>query len=85
MYIQILTSNPIKTGYFLFTPTALYTAGVRLFFHLRITKNWPLEPSVGITFLAMLPLCIVGAEVFYRLVDRPSQSFGHVVWKWVRE
>ena len=75
----------MTSGWYLVQSTIIYTAGIKLFMHLRITKSWSFEGAT----IAALAVCLVSvipaAEVFYRFIDVPSQKFAHVVFDWIRE
>lgn len=72
-------------GYFLIQATIIYTAGIKLFLHLRVDKNWP-EGGCNILCLAVCLFTVVpGAEIFYRVVDYPSQVLARVAWNFMIE
>lgn len=39
--------------------------------------------AVIAAFFTCLPVIIIGAEIFYRVVDVPSQKLARWVWAWV--
>lgn len=63
----------------------VYTAGMRLFVHLNVTRHWASEVSVFVCFIVCVLATVVFAELFFRLVDRPSRAFSHYVYRWIRE
>ncbi|OJD32422.1 uncharacterized protein BKCO1_3800041 [Diplodia corticola] len=90
--LQWIFKNPLFTylgrrsfSYFLIQATVIYTAGIKLFLHLRIDKNWP-EGASNIVCLAVCLVTVVpGAELFYRVVDYPSQVLARVAWDFMTE
>ncbi|EKG14624.1 hypothetical protein MPH_08204 [Macrophomina phaseolina MS6] len=90
--LQLIFRNPLfmylgrrSFSYFLIQATVIYTAGIKLFLHLRVEKNWP-EGACNILCLAVCFFAVVpGAEIFYRAVDYPSQVLAHVAWKFMIE
>ncbi|EON69192.1 hypothetical protein W97_08550 [Coniosporium apollinis CBS 100218] len=63
----------------------IYTAGVKLFMHLRFQKDWPLEGSAAVCLAVCVPATVLLAEVFYRAVEHPSQVLARVMFDWIRE
>lgn len=90
--LQLIFRNPLFTylgrrsfSYFLIQATIIYTAGIKLFLHLRVDKNWP-EGGCNILCLAVCLFTVVpGAEIFYRVVDYPSQVLARVAWNFMIE
>ncbi|OJJ42466.1 hypothetical protein ASPZODRAFT_29195 [Penicilliopsis zonata CBS 506.65] len=91
-WLQRLFANPVfvylgsRSLSWLFAQgIVVYTAGMRLFIHLNVDRQWPSQVSVFVSFLVSLLTVIAFAELFYRLVDHPSRAFSHIVFDWIRE
>lgn len=91
-WIQMLFKNPLflylgrrSFSYFLVQSLIIYTAGVKVFMHLRVTKNWPLEPSAFICFIVCLPTVALSSEIFYRVVDYPAIAIARFALDWIRK
>lgn len=90
--LQFIFKNPLFTylgrrsfSYFLIQATIIYTAGIKLFLHLRVDKNWP-EGACNILCLAVCVFTAVpGAEIFHRVVDYPSDVLARVAWNFMIE
>ena len=71
-------------GWFLLQSIIAYTAGIELWLHLTGTKHW----AVASANVACLAVCFVttvpSAEVFYRLIDRPSQWLARRSYQWIK-
>ncbi|KAF2141710.1 uncharacterized protein K452DRAFT_287665 [Aplosporella prunicola CBS 121167] len=70
-------------SYYLVTPTIVYTAGIKVFMHLRFAQNWPFPASTILTLFVCLVTTVPSAEVLYRLVDRPSQALAYAAWDFI--
>ena len=53
--------------------------------HIQATDSTSVAGAVAACFFMCLPLTIVAAEIFYRLVDCPSQAFARLVFDWIRK
>jgi heme/copper-type cytochrome/quinol oxidase subunit 4 len=62
----------------------MYTAGIKLFMHLHVAQGWAESSAVGVCLVACLLIVIVIGELFYRLVDIPSQLFAKGTFDWIR-
>ncbi|KAK8165851.1 hypothetical protein BC567DRAFT_243933 [Phyllosticta citribraziliensis] len=72
-------------SYFLVQSIIIYTAGIKLFLHLRHEKNWPTGASNILCLLVSLVTVIPGAEIFYRVVDLPAQVIAQLAWNFIIE
>jgi peptidoglycan/LPS O-acetylase OafA/YrhL len=61
----------------------VYTAGIALFNHLHFAQNVAFEGAVAACLVVCLLTVIAGAEIFYRLVDQPSQKLAHASFDWI--
>ncbi|CZR57145.1 uncharacterized protein PAC_07034 [Phialocephala subalpina] len=85
----ILSSAPLlylgrrSFAWFLTQSIIIYSVGIKLFLHLH--KNGASETEAIIACLLVCVLTVIStAEVFYRLVEIPSQRFAKVAWEWMR-
>ncbi|KAI9679944.1 MAG: hypothetical protein M1817_004959 [Caeruleum heppii] len=70
-------------SYYLMQCIIIYTAGIKLFSHLAIERNMSASSATALCLVTCIPTTALGAEIFYRLVDRPSQILAHVVFEWI--
>jgi hypothetical protein len=71
-------------GFFLMQSIIIFSAGIKLFNHLRFGQNMTLEVSSFLCLLVCAPLVALTTEVFYRAVDYPSTAFAHLAFDWIR-
>lgn len=64
-------------GWFLDQSIIIYTAGIKLFLHLNVQKQWPPEGSVVTCLVVCFAAVILIGEVFYRLVEYPSRALAY--------
>lgn len=82
---QLLTPySPNHPGIFLIQSIIIYTAGIKLHLHLSTHQEISLEASRSICLTVCVAAVVLGAEVFYRLVDRPSKLLARVLFDWIR-
>lgn len=60
----------------------MYTLGIKLYLMLGISSN---IGTVAVCFFATLAASVAGAEIFYRVVEIPSQALSHEAYDWIRE
>jgi hypothetical protein len=73
-------------GYYLIQSTIIYTVGIKLFLALHVNTHRVSFPvAVMLAFVVCLGVTVPGAEIFHRVVDRPSKVLAHVLFDWVRE
>lgn len=72
-------------GWFLVQSIIIYIAGIKLFLHLNIQKQWPPEGSVVTCPVVCFVSVITIGEVFYRLVKYPSKALAYRLFDWIRE
>lgn len=65
-------------------PLLMYTAGVKLYLHMH-GNGASHELATFVCFVVCVPLVVLGAETFYRLVDVPSVALAKKLWDWIRE
>jgi peptidoglycan/LPS O-acetylase OafA/YrhL len=71
-------------GWYLVQSTIIYTAGIKLYMHLTLSKEKSAVAATTACLFVCLPVTIIGGEIFHRLVDQPSQRLAHAVWEWLR-
>lgn len=81
----LLADMRLFIGWFLIQSIFIYTAGVKLFVHLRLQKEWPLEGSAAVCLAVCVPATILLAKAFYRTVEHPSQVLARVTFDWIRK
>ncbi|KAF8866738.1 hypothetical protein BDZ45DRAFT_639070 [Acephala macrosclerotiorum] len=70
-------------AWFLTQSIIIYSVGIKLFLHLH--KNGVSETGATIACLLVCVLTVIPmAEVFYRLIEIPSQTFARVAFEWMR-
>lgn len=83
---MIITKAWLTKGmiaWFLTQSIIIYSMGMKLFLHWH--KNGASEIGVIIACLLVCVLTVIPtAEVFYRLVEIPSQRFAKVAFEWMR-
>ncbi|KAL2008172.1 hypothetical protein VTN00DRAFT_8154 [Thermoascus crustaceus] len=72
-------------GWFLVQGTIIYTAGIKLFLHLNVQKQWPSEGSVVTCLVVCFTAVILIGEAFCRLVEYPSGALAYRLFDWIRE
>ncbi|KAI9642475.1 hypothetical protein NHQ30_009280 [Ciborinia camelliae] len=90
-WIQALFRNPVlmylgkrSFSWFLVQSTIIYTVGIKLFTHLTEARNASFEAATTACFFVCLLTVIPSAEIFYRLIDFPSQAFARATFDWIR-
>ncbi|ORY76055.1 hypothetical protein BCR37DRAFT_383611 [Protomyces lactucae-debilis] len=90
--LQKIFSNPlfrylgrISFSWFLLQGCIIYTLGLRINFNLQIQKEWAAPLAQFVVFLITLPLSVVCADVFTRLVDNPSKWLADYLFDWIRK
>jgi len=83
-YNSLLTLE-CSLGWFLVQSIIIYTAGIKLFTQLSSKQGWSVEAANWTCLVVCLATIVLGAEIFHRLVDCPSQALAHVVFDWIRE
>ncbi|KAF7877148.1 hypothetical protein EAF04_000833 [Stromatinia cepivora] len=91
-WVQALFRNPVlmylgkrSFSWFLVQSIIVYTVGIKLFTHLTETRNASFEAAATGCFFVCLVTVIPSAEIFYRLIDFPSQAFARVAFDWIRK
>jgi len=69
------------TGWFQVQGIVIYTAGIQLF-RLTIIQRVGFEAATITCLVVCLITAIVVGDIFYRLVDLPSQNFACIVFEW---
>ncbi|KAL6715407.1 hypothetical protein ACLMJK_006368 [Lecanora helva] len=72
-------------SWFLLQSITIYSAGIKLFMRLSLENNVSVEGSRVICLVVCLVAAAAAAEIFYWLVDLPSQLLAHVVFDWIRK
>ncbi|THV55375.1 hypothetical protein BGAL_0009g00250 [Botrytis galanthina] len=72
-------------SWFLVQSIIIYSVGIKLFTHLTETRNASFEAATTACFFVCLLTVIPSAEIFYRLIDFPSQAFARVTFDWIRK
>ncbi|CAD6446011.1 3bed0e88-8054-45c9-a6e9-f2044d4c8bd1 [Sclerotinia trifoliorum] len=91
-WLQALFRNPVlmylgkrSFSWFLVQNIIVYTVGIKLFAHLTETRNASFEAAATGCFFVCLVTVIPSAEIFYRLIDFPSQAFARVTFDWIKK
>ncbi|KAB8298717.1 hypothetical protein EYC80_000892 [Monilinia laxa] len=91
-WLQALFRNPVlmylgkrSLSWFLVQSIIIYTVGIKLFVHLTETRNAPFEGAATGCFFVCLLTVIPSAEIFYRLIDFPSQAFARATFDWIKK
>ncbi|CAF9928121.1 hypothetical protein IMSHALPRED_007391 [Imshaugia aleurites] len=63
----------------------IYTVGIKLYMNLSMQKSFSVRASRSICLVVCVATTVLGAEVFHRLVEYPSQVFARVFFDWIRE
>jgi hypothetical protein len=78
-----IETNSLPIAWFLVQGIIIYTLGIKFFVYLH-RKGWS---DTGATLLC-LPVClgavIPSAEIFFRLVELPSQILAKESFEWIR-
>jgi hypothetical protein len=69
-------------GFFLVQSIIVYTLGIKLYQMLHLSNDMA---AVAVCFFVTLAASVGGAEMFYRIVEIPSQVLSHVAFDWIRE
>lgn len=72
-------------GLFLTQSIILYTIGIKIYTRLSQEDNISFPVAVTTCLVVCIPVVAISAEIFYRLVDYPSQVLARVVFDWIRE
>ncbi|KAL6717679.1 hypothetical protein ACLMJK_005594 [Lecanora helva] len=72
-------------SFFLAQSIIIYTIGIKLFMHLSIDRGVATVPTRIICLLVSAITTLLGGEVFYRLIDYPSNVFAKRMFDWIRE
>jgi peptidoglycan/LPS O-acetylase OafA/YrhL len=90
--LQRVFSNPlfrylgrISFSMFLLQGCIMYTLGLRLNFTLQVTNAWSAPLAQFVVFAAMLPMTLICADLFTRLVDNPSKWVADYLFDWIRK
>lgn len=72
------------TGIFTAQSLIFYTAGIKIFIALTANHGLSASAAAAVVFVSCVPLIFLGAEIFHRLVDVPSQWFARYFFIWIR-
>ncbi|TKA76570.1 hypothetical protein B0A55_04068 [Friedmanniomyces simplex] len=72
-------------SYFLLQSIIVYTLGIKLVSNMIGDSMDGYSKATGIAFIACLLVTVGAGEVFYWLVDKPSQKFARLVFAWMLE
>ncbi|ERF73966.1 hypothetical protein EPUS_05389 [Endocarpon pusillum Z07020] len=77
-----------KRSFSFFTAQSIfvYTIGMKLALHLRTARDLSISSTNAITIFTLIPCILLGAELFYRLVDVPTAFRGRTTrgfWTWI--
>ncbi|KAH8654060.1 hypothetical protein BGZ60DRAFT_386647 [Tricladium varicosporioides] len=72
-------------AFFLMQSTIIYTAGIKLYLHLRTSQGWSDGGAGTMCLFVCLLVTIPAVEIFYRIVDVPSQWLAKGAFDWIRE
>lgn len=78
-------ANVLCAGFFLIQSIIIYTLGINLYMHLSIDKGMSTVPTRVLCLLVSVVITVLGAEVFYRVVDYPSQVLAKRGFNWIRK
>ncbi|TVY75922.1 hypothetical protein LSUE1_G005119 [Lachnellula suecica] len=89
--LQTILRNPLLTylgrralSWFILQSIIAYTAGIKLWLHLTGTKHWAVASANVVCLLVCLVVTIPSAEIFHRLIDRPSQWLARRAYQWIK-
>ncbi|PWN53719.1 hypothetical protein IE53DRAFT_383760 [Violaceomyces palustris] len=68
----------------LISGTIMLSLGSLIFHHLSSNLGWSINTIVGVEFLILIPLCLVSAEIFSRVVDDASLFIAKVLFNFAR-
>lgn len=71
-------------GIFVGQCIVIYTLGLRLYVHMVDEKNMSVGGAKAAVFFVCLPVTLIAAEIFHRLIDQPSKVFGWWFYTWTR-
>ncbi|OAK99236.1 hypothetical protein IQ06DRAFT_355958 [Phaeosphaeriaceae sp. SRC1lsM3a] len=82
--LQWALANPlfVYLGRRSLSDLVIYTLGVKLYQMLHLSSN---NLEITVCFFTTLTASALGAEIFYRVVEIPSQVLSHVAFDWIRE
>jgi len=64
----------------------MYTLGIKTVLHMVGGDSLTVYPrATGIAFIACLLVTGAAGEVFYWLIDKPSQKCARILFAWLRE
>ena len=74
-----------NVGYFLLQSIIVYTVGIKLALSMTGDDLTAYSRATGVAFIVSLLVTAVASEVFYWLIDMPSQKVGRFLFEWIRE
>lgn len=80
---KLLCSSDHNAGIFTAQSLLTWTAGIKLWLLLQERATMSNAAANAIVLLVILPAVIVSAEVFHRLIDRPSVRLASTVFTWL--
>ncbi|PWN53095.1 hypothetical protein IE53DRAFT_400805 [Violaceomyces palustris] len=91
--VRRLFDNPIlkhlgriSFSLFLVSGMIIMSLGPLIQNHLFVSQGWRNESGIlGVCFVSLVPLCLISAEIFHRLIDEPSCLFARFMFKWMKE
>ncbi|KAK5135922.1 hypothetical protein LTR08_004380 [Meristemomyces frigidus] len=90
--MQKIFRNPVfvfmgnrSYSYYLLQSIIIYTVGIKSAMPKIVDSMTDFPSASGIAFIASLLVTIVAGEVFYWLIDKPSQTFARILFAWIRE
>ncbi|KAK3673539.1 hypothetical protein LTR78_006443 [Recurvomyces mirabilis] len=91
-FLQKAFANPVFTflgrrslSYFLLQSIIVYTLGIRVAMEIMNGSIETYSRASGVAFIASLLVTVVAGEVFYWLLDVPSQQFARLAFAWILE
>ena len=85
MVFALTCANVSRSGFFLTQAIMIYTLGIILYMHLSTNRGMSTVPRMAICLLVSVTATVLGAEVFYRVIDHPSQVLAMRAFDWIRE
>ncbi|KAK4540001.1 hypothetical protein LTR36_009899 [Oleoguttula mirabilis] len=90
--MQKIFRNPVfvflgkrSFAYFLLQSIIVYTLGIKTALKMMNGSLDDYAHATGVVFITTLLVTIAAGEVFYWLIEKPSQKFAHILFAWIRE
>lgn len=81
--IVLILANILLPGIFVAQSIVFWTAGIKLYMHLHVERDVAPPLAKLAVFVVGTITTGVGAEVFHRLIDLPSQRVAKETFSWL--